>query len=123
MNLLQGAHIWTTGFWVAVVQKFFPKKSPVSNPLFVYMKMRKTCDVLFLEHRKSVIHHGWCTKSGIRLGFPVSFSLQPVSNFHFGKKFTCRPVFFEKNRCRPVSCRPVWPKKRAVVQIYAPLAV
>ena len=55
-------------------------------------------------------------KSEIRFGFPVSFTLKLVKKFSFRQKFTCRPVFFEKNRCRPDSCRPFWPQKRAVVQ-------
>ena len=115
---IQGwAHIWVPKFRCRPV---FSKKnscSPVSNPVFYYTEMPKISDVLFLEHRKSV--------PGIRFAPPVSFTLKPAKKFSFRQKI-CRPVFFEKNRCRPVRCRPFWPKKElssslAVVQICAPL--
>ena len=65
-NIQAGMYIWTTPFWVAVVQQFliwlsssfFEKKEGVvqfQTRFLYYMEMSKTGDVLFLEHRKSVL--------------------------------------------------------------------
>jgi len=123
--MLQGAYIWPTGFLVAGVQQFliylsssfFEKKNSVVQfqTRFLYMNIPKTGDVLFVEHRKSVIHKIWHQIRIPRL-FYTSCTLKPVNNFYFGKKFTCRPVFFSK-KIGVVH----FGQKKAVVQIYVPV--